>query len=167
LLPEDAGVAAGQYRIDTRMVDWDAVFPAPELIPAAMHQYIIRVQEILAEVLEGRLDRFLAAAQISYEFVRIHPFPDFNGRLSRLLLMTVLNVCGVPFPVTLRGDSKNRKRYFRALKSGNAGDLKPYATLIAMRIVQSFEEVERNVSIAGLPSILSFATASSGSGSAS
>jgi fido (protein-threonine AMPylation protein) len=162
LLPKDAGVPAGQYRIDNRIVGWDIVFPAPELIPAAMQRYLVRAQEALVEALGGRLDRFFAAAQISYDFVRIHPFPDFNGRVSRLLLMMVLNACGVPFPVTLRGDSKSKRRYFRALKFGNAGNLKPYAALIAMRVVQAFEEVENNLTIAGLPSILSFSSTSTG-----
>jgi fido (protein-threonine AMPylation protein) len=157
LLPKDAGVLAGQYRIDNRIVGWDIVFPAPELIPAAMQRYVATAQEVLTKALVGRLDRFLAAARISYDFVRIHPFPDFNGRVSRLLLMMVLNACGVPFSITLRGDSKSKKRYFRALRYANAGNLDPYASLIAMRVVQAFEDVEQNLAIAGLPSLLSFA----------
>jgi Fic family protein len=163
LLPEDAGVPAGHYRIDSRIVGWDIMFPAPELVPAAMARYVVSSQVILTEALASRLDRFLAAAQISYDFVRIHPFANFNGRVSRLILMMVLNACGVPFPVTLRGDAKSKKRYFRALKLGNAGNLKPYGALIAMRVVQAFEAVEDNVAIAGLPFILSFATTSASS----
>jgi len=157
LIDKDAGVPAGEYRIDNRIVrDLDVIFPSPELIPECMHQFISRANSLIDSLCENPQNLFEVAARVSHEFVRIHPFPDFNGRLSRLLLTVILNTFGVPFPVTLRGDKKGRHRYLSSLRKANKSHLKPYITLIAMRVAESFMEIDANLSLAGLPSVLTF-----------
>ncbi|MBI2297595.1 MAG: Fic family protein [Armatimonadetes bacterium] len=154
LLGADAGVVAGDYRRDSRVVE-GFVFPAPESVPSCMARF---ARETAQVGLDDLLDYpFQIAARFSYGFVRIHPFPDFNGRLSRIILMMVLRAAGLPFYLTLRGDSTGRKRYHRSLRSANAGDMKPYEALIAMRTVEMFEDIDRNFAAAGLPSLLTFA----------
>ncbi|MBD1209576.1 MAG: Fic family protein [Ignavibacteria bacterium] len=157
LLPEDAEVEAGEYRIhDIQIVGVDVKLPSMELVPAAMAKFITESNMRVGEVLAGKWSDFImVAAEISYNFVRIHPFPDFNGRMSRLLLAMTLRAFGIPFSLTLRGrDAKSRNRYFYALKRANHGDLKPYATLIAMRLVESFREIDDNLRLAGHPALL-------------
>jgi Fic family protein len=157
LLPNDADVEAGNYRIhDIELVGVDVKFPAPELVPQAMVRFIAHSNYRVEQVLSGQWEEFImVAAEISYNFVRIHPFPDFNGRMSRLLLAMTLRAFGVPFNLALRGsDAKSRHRYFYALKQANHGDLKPYATLIAMRIVESFQEIDDNLRLAGQKTLL-------------
>lgn len=150
LLPDDAEVAAGEYRSDSRTVGEGLVLPAPELVPAAMERYLSDgAARLVAAAGDPTADAVLLAARMSYEFVRIHPFPDGNGRLSRILMNLVLFRFGLPFWLALRGDSKNRKRYLRSLELANTGDLVPYAALIAMRLVESFEEIEDNLALAG------------------
>ncbi|MBI5348796.1 MAG: Fic family protein [Chloroflexi bacterium] len=156
-LLKDSQVPAGEYRDDVRHITGtEIVLPSPELIPSAMTAYTKRSNASLKDALVAPEKRMLTAAKISYEFARIHPFPDFNGRVSRLILMMILRTFGVPFPVTLKGNKKHKKWYNDALKRANKDDLFAYATLIAMRVVESFQEVDENIKKAGLPSILSF-----------
>lgn len=157
LLPEDSKVGAGEYRIDARSVGLDVGFPAPELVPSAMKAFEQRSEQTLT----SKLHPISKAASITYDFLMIHPFPDFNGRISRLLLAMILHTEGVPFPVALKGDKKWKGRYLYSLRRANPprNDLRPYETLIARRLVESFQEVDRNVVAAGLPALLSFASA--------
>ena len=157
LLPNDAEVEAGNYRIhDIEIVGADVKFPSPELVPQAMKRFIDQSNTRVEQVLSGQWEEFImVAAEVSYNFVRVHPFPDFNGRMSRLLLAMTLRAFGVPFNLALRGSvAKYRARYFYALKQANHGDLKPYATLIAMRLVESFREIDENLRLAGQRTLL-------------
>ncbi|MBZ5529533.1 MAG: Fic family protein [Acidobacteriia bacterium] len=157
LLPKDAKVGAGEYRIDERMVgDFGIAFPSPELVPECMEKFIGDANSLILSAWKREKNIFEVAALISHEFVRIHPFPDFNGRVSRLILMIVLMANGVPFAVTLRGDKKGRNRYLSSLRKANKHHITPYAALIAMRVSELFREIDENILLAGLPSILSF-----------
>lgn len=157
LLPKDAKVGAGEYRIDERMVgDFGIAFPSPELVPECMEKFIRDANSLILSAWKNEKNIFEVAALISHEFVRIHPFPDFNGRVSRLILMIVLMANGVPFAVTLRGDKKGRNRYLSSLRKANKHHITPYAALIAMRVSELFREIDDNIYLAGLPSILSF-----------
>ncbi len=107
-------------------------------------------------------EQILIMAQISYEFVRVHPFIDFNGRVSRLLLQFVAMAFGIPFCIVIKGNKKARHRYIEALRRADAivdfnninyKHLEPYATLIAMSICEAFEEINTNLSLAGLEPI--------------
>lgn len=154
LLPADAGVSAGEFRIDERTAGLHVKFPSPSLVPAAMHEWERRTNARLPGP-GGSIENAVVAhaCAISYDFVRTHPFPDFNGRLSRLLLNAVL-VPHVPFPVVLSGRSKENGNYLRALKMADRGDMRGYETLVAMSICASFEEVNENLRLAGLPVLM-------------
>lgn len=157
LLPKDANVEAGEYRIDERMVgDFGVTFPSHELVPKCMEKFIKDANSLILSNWNGEQDTFKVAALISHEFVKIHPFPDFNGRISRLILMIVLMANGIPFAVTLRGDKRGRSRYLSSLRKANKHHITPYAALIAMRVAELFTEIDDNIILAGLPSILSF-----------
>lgn len=153
LLPVDAGVKEGEYRIDNRIAGWDITFPAPELIPQCMNEFYSQSDKILKGDIGKTYDPFVAAAKISHHFVKIHPFPDFNGRLSRIIMNMVLMTNFCPFPVAIRGNKKEKHRYFVAIKRANGGDLKPLVTMICMQFVQTVEELNSHLQLAGLPSI--------------
>lgn len=151
LLPADCGVAAGEYRVDERGINGvDLKLAAPALVPAMMAKF---VQDSQARLHSNR-SPWQVAAWISYEFAYIHPFPEFNGRVSRLLLAMVLQAKIVPIWITLRGDAKNKKRYLTALRHANRGNLDSYTTLIAMAMVQAGEQIDANLKRAGLPGLL-------------
>ena len=60
--------------------------------------------------------RFLTKQHILFE--TIHPFEDGNGRAGRVLLNYLLISAGYP-PVILKGDDKNKDRYYRGLEQGD------------------------------------------------
>lgn len=154
LLPDDAAVAPGQYRKDVRSVGLDIALPAPELVPQSMELWLDRFNRAAADIVLRSRPPIQAAARASYDFVYIHPFPDFNGRMSRLLMSMLLGSGRVPFPVTLRGNRQGRHRYAYALRLANRGDLRAYEALIALQVVAAFREIDTALTTAGLSAIL-------------
>lgn len=153
LLPSDCGVSPGEYRNDVRSAGLDKVYPAPELIPDMMRVYV----EGARQMLHDGTNPIARAAWVSYRLVHIHPFPDGNGRLSRLLMVLSLFLDGVPFAVSIRGDAKGKKRYLQALVRADRGDFRAMNALVAMSVVGAFQTIDNDLMSAGLPSILRFA----------
>jgi Fic family protein len=150
LLPTDAGVAAGEYRIDERGVgDYTVKFPSPEIIESCMKNWVRQTNQTMQDVWNKDLSPYVASAKISHEFVWIHPFPDFNGRMSRLIMNLVLLSTGKIFSVDLRGESKNKHRYITSLKKANRQDYSALAALIAMRRSEVLENIKVNLMTAG------------------
>ena len=69
------------------------------------------------------------AAWIHAEFVRIHPFTDGNGRVSRMIMNYQLMSDGW-LPVSVA--KENRLKYFEALEAYAVGDnIEPFASFVA------------------------------------
>lgn len=80
------------------------------------------------ETIKKDLSLIEKAAWTHAEFVKIHPFPDGNGRTSRLLLNEVLLENGYP-PIAIKKGQV--KEYYQALDTyGSQKDLKPFIKLI-------------------------------------
>ena len=76
------------------------------------------------------------AAMLHYKFVRIHPFDDGNGRVSRLLMNYVLLRNGLP-PVLIK--TKDKAGYIRALNRADIGEFEPFIDYIADQVIWSLE----------------------------
>ncbi len=76
------------------------------------------------------------AALFHYDFVRIHPFDDGNGRVSRLLMNYILMKKGYP-PVIIQ--SKDKSNYLFALNKADAGDNGAFVKYIGDQLVKSLE----------------------------
>jgi len=153
LLPTDAKVPAGQYRIDNRIIGWDMTFPAPELIERAMASFVGEANQYVESFLSHKISIFDVAARISHKFVLIHPFPDFNGRVSRLLMNLILGTFNCPFPLAIKGDKKGRKRYFYSLKRANNGNTKILSGLIAKTMIDTLDELDKHLQLAKVETI--------------
>lgn len=157
LLPDDAQVAPGEYRIDDRAAGVETVFVSPQLIVSGMSHFILQSNSIIDSLKRDPISKCKwypidAAAKISHQLVRIHPFPDFNGRLSRLILVYTLKLLNVPFAVSLRGGAKDKSRYINALKKADLGNPTPYEAIIAKSIIDSFLEIDSNLEAIGIKS---------------
>lgn len=152
LLDADAGVEPGEFRIDDRMVPRaEIAFPAPELVPAAVEVWSERMNAL---AVDPAVSAITMAARASYDFVAVHPFPDLNGRLSRILLNVALWLHGLPFAVALRAESKGKKRYMAALRYANRGNIAPYEVLISLALIDGARHVDGALAMAGAGSLL-------------
>lgn len=89
------------------------------------------MDELIREVAENRMHPIDTAAFLHHRFVEIRPFADGNGRVARLLSNLYLIAKGYP-PVVVR--TEDRGRYYRFLRSADAGDLVPFTNFIAKAV---------------------------------
>ena len=78
----------------------------------------------------------LTGAIAHYNFLRIHPFDDGNGRGARLLMNTILMKKKHP-PVVIKNE--NRQDYIESLIKADNGDLEPFITFIAQSLIETQE----------------------------
>ncbi len=119
---------AGSWRSTTVMVG-QLTPPSPSKVLQLMYQFIdnINFKARKASTQQEHIDCLTFA---HYEFIRIHPFNNGNGRTGRILM----NVIALKFgykPLELyhrEGDS--RKIYIEAMKMADNGNFVPLMTLI-------------------------------------
>ena len=110
------------------------------------------------EHVQSEIDRFLAfheghrdmnlspeleAAWLHHEFVRIHPFQDGNGRVSRLLMAFAYAKAG-EFPPVI--PAQNKPAYINALEAADEGDFGTFVeylgTLASLRTIEATARAE-------------------------
>ncbi len=94
------------------------------------------IQWYNAEVKKRELHPIELAALLHYKFVRIHPFDDGNGRISRLLVNYVLLKNNLP-PIVIK--SSDKKNYLDALNKADAGNVDAFIEYIAEQLIWSLD----------------------------
>lgn len=69
-------------------------------------------------------------AWFQHQFVFIHPFQDYNGRIGRMLTVLILLKSGLP-AIEIKVETKlDRQTYLKSMKSGDEENLEPLEKLI-------------------------------------
>ncbi|MCH9826200.1 MAG: type I-U CRISPR-associated protein Csx17 [Gammaproteobacteria bacterium] len=132
LFPEQAGL----YRQTQNQIRGHQP-PPPYDVPRRMRDYCLnlatRIEHLGGEA-DDRLLELLAYAE--GEFLSIHPFPDLNGRISRLWLLEILRRLQLPPVTVVPMDARFRARYFDALAAADGRDWRPLMDLWKERLSQ-------------------------------
>lgn len=108
-------------------------FAKPEETPALMNDLMTWFN---GAITERKLHPVELAALLHYKFIRIHPFDDGNGRLSRILMNLTLMKFGFP-PVIIKTQKKDE--YYRALQQADGGNNTFFVDYIAQLQIDSLE----------------------------
>ncbi|MDG3547279.1 Fic family protein [Methanobacterium formicicum] len=146
----------GQYRSEPVYVvnqKGDIVFTPPNanLVPG-------QIQDLLEWInnTSGELNAVISAGIIHYEFVRIHPFVDGNGRTGRALAAIYLYLRGFDVDFTLdEYYNNNRQAYYHALNSVDpqTQDLTDWLLYFLEGFLTSIDEIKNRIMLfpAGAP----------------
>jgi Fic family protein len=116
--PSDCGVYRNRYVVVTNRITGEVFFrpPSNEDVPGLVRALI----EWLNSTDVGTIDPIIEAGIAHYEFVRIHPFVDGNGRTARVLATLILYLRGFDTKQFFCLDDyydSDRPAYYRALQS--------------------------------------------------
>jgi CRISPR-associated endonuclease/helicase Cas3 len=109
--------------------------PAPHLVPLLIRDYFPDLNTRLAALAER--DETLLPESLAFaegRVLSIHPFADFNGRVTRLLLEEILRRQDLPQVELAPADDSGRRNYIRALEAADRLDWTPLAKLWQERL---------------------------------
>lgn len=96
-----------------------------------------KMQELVAWFTnEEVLHPLVKATEFHYRFIRIHPFDDGNGRVSRLLMNYSLMRDGLP-PIIIRSDQKDT--YLSCLRKADIGEFESLFKFLGNSLINSLE----------------------------
>lgn len=79
-------------------------------------------------------------ASFQHRFVFIHPFVDYNGRMTRLFTNYILMRTGLPIIETKIENESDRKAYIIALQNADEGDYTAIENIIAESLTESLQQ---------------------------
>jgi len=127
----------GEYkRLPNHVLQQDGAiheYAAPEQVASEMEALIDWINRR-----RGQLDPIIIAAIVHYNFVRIHPFDDGNGRGARLLMNLILLQAGL-VPAVFR--KERRRDYIAAVQAADGGDLQPFILFASQASLETAQSV--------------------------
>ncbi len=122
---------AGKYRME------NVVIGGATHIPPKHYEVDLSMQNLMMEYKQEwqLFHPVLKATLLHGEFLKIHPFIDGNGRISRLLLNFELMKNGY-MPIIIK--KENRAQYYEVLDHAHTKmDYKPFLEFVAKLVIES------------------------------
>jgi CRISPR-associated endonuclease/helicase Cas3 len=114
--------------------------PPSHQVPMLMRDFTADLQARLATLAESPDDLLLEALAFAEgRFLSIHPFLDFNGRVTRLFLQELLHRQRLPPVALVPADTKDETTYLAALRAGDSGDWRPLTAVWQRRFERGFQ----------------------------
>jgi Fic family protein len=111
-------ILAGEYKTDQNHVKTTTgelfYYAEPHEVPQLMMDLIDWYN-----LNRDKIHPVILAAIFHYKFIRIHPFGDGNGRMSRFLMNMILQSSGYALAI-VKSDDKNRDKYLQSLRKTDA-----------------------------------------------
>lgn len=119
---------AGLWRTTTVLVG-QLIPPEPSKVLHLMYQFIdnLNFKIHAATTPQDHIDCLIFA---HYEFIRIHPFNNGNGRTGRILMNIIALKFGYKPLELYHREGESRKTYIDAMKLADNGNFEPLTTLI-------------------------------------
>lgn len=137
---------AGKFRtVDVTVGEYEPPHYSkiPELIKILCDDLKERLKHIPPQEDE---EKYLAGiiellAWFQHQFVWIHPFKDYNGRIARLLTNLLALNLGLPIIIIKAETAKDRTKYINAMKAADTHDYLKLEILIADALKESLEKI--------------------------
>ncbi len=111
--------------------------PPHERVPVLMRNYAADLDARMASLVEGGGEVIDVLTFAEGCLLHIHPFEDFNGRVSRLFLIELLYRLELPVIDTAAASKEETLRYIEVLQTYDRRDPRPLAEIWRRRIEQS------------------------------
>lgn len=114
-------------------------------IPELMINLCEDLGERLKYLPDHKDDKFILEAVkllawFQHEFVSIHPFQDYNGRVGRMLTILILLKLNLPAVEIKVENESDRKIYIEAMQKGDDGDLTFLENIISTTLSEGLEK---------------------------
>ncbi|MGL4366622.1 MAG: Fic family protein [Cetobacterium sp.] len=136
----------GNYRTDIAFIDMETIFLEPSLISEAVEKSI---KDFLFKIKSGN-NIYLETMLFVAKFIRIHPFGDCNGRLSRVILNLSFLYSDVPFYLILRSNSRSKKKYIEAMREFyQKKKISKFIFVVSRAVLKQVEEINDSLELVG------------------
>jgi len=106
-------------------------------VPLLMHNYSADLKERLANLgTDTQENHIELLAFAEGQFLHIHPFEDFNGRVSRLLITELLFRLNFPVVDASASSPEDAQFYFSALRAYDQSDSRPLQSIWRRRLAK-------------------------------
>jgi len=117
-------------------------------IPEMLHNLCEDIEYALSNLPAPESEDYISnlvqvLAQFQHRFVLIHPFVDYNGRMTRLMTNYILMRLKLPIVEIKVENDVGRKAYISALQKADEGDYRDFENTIAEALTESLQEAER------------------------
>lgn len=93
--------------------------PKHQYVPIEMNKFAEELKYLINLDYSSNLEKIKVLAKIHYQFVRIHPFPDGNGRIARAITDQIAVFFGLPVAMVgyPRHEISKRVQYHKAIRA--------------------------------------------------